>query len=138
MKASTVLLGVLLAVAAAPTVEVQAQAQTRTPATTTVAFRNDLPSSYRLERVRLFVDGRLRYDSPTPFNAALAPGDHVVSVVADYRMHDPVLTYYGGYRVQLHSAERVRSASPHALVARAVERGGVTTPFERRAQIVWR
>jgi hypothetical protein len=105
---------------------------------TSVSFRNDLPGSYQLERVSLWVDGALRYDGARPFAAGLPPGEHVVSVVAQYRLSDPVFTYVNGYRVTLRAAERVNSAQPHAWVARAVEVGGVTTPIERRAGIVWR
>jgi hypothetical protein len=93
---------------------------------------------YQLERVTLFVDGALRYDGARPFDAGVPPGEHVVSVVAEYRLRDPVFTYMSGYRVTLRAAERVSSDRPHAWVARAVEVGGVTTPIERRASIVWR
>jgi len=104
----------------------------------TVSFRNDLPGTYELERVSFWVDGDLRYDGARPVAVAVAPGEHVVSVAAQYRLRDPVFTYVNGYRVVLRSAERVSSAAPHAWVARAVEVGGVTTPIERRAGIVWR
>jgi hypothetical protein len=135
MKHRIALLSVALA-GAAVIAATPATAQPR-PATT-VSFRNDLPGGYQLERVTLWVDGALRYDGARPFDAGMPPGEHVVSVVAEYRLRDPVFTYVNGYRVTLRSAERVSSDSPHAWVARAVEVGGVTTPVERRAGIVWR
>jgi hypothetical protein len=106
---------------------------------TTVAFRNDLPGPYELRRVRLWVDGALLHEGAGPFNASLAPGTHVVSIAAEYRMQDALLPYVRGYEVQLRSAERIRSdASNRVVVARALEWGGVTTPIERRARIAWR
>lgn len=134
MKTSAVLLGITLAFAAtAP-----AQAQARAPATT-VAFRNDLPGAYTLQRVRLYVDGRMTYDGPHPFaGAALPSGAHVVSVVANYQMKDPLLRYVNGYSIELRAAERIESSPPRAILASAVERGDATTPVVQRAQIVWR
>jgi hypothetical protein len=135
MKLRTAMLSVALA-AAAVAASTTANSQPRSP--TTVSFRNDLPGTYQLERVTLWVDGALRYDGARPFDAGVPLGEHVVSVVAEYRLRDPVFTYVDGYRVTLRAAERVSSDRPHAWVARAVEVGGVTTPVERRAGIVWR
>jgi hypothetical protein len=135
MKLRTALLSISLA-GAAVVAATPATAQLR-PATT-VSFRNNLPGTYQLERVTLWVDGALRYDGARPFDRGLPPGEHVVSVVAQYRLQDPVFTYVSAYRVTLQAAERVSSDRPHAWVARAVEVGGVTTPVERRAGIVWR
>jgi hypothetical protein len=132
MRTPTALLSIVLA-ALAPS---SALAQGARGAT--VSFRNDLPGTYELERVSIWVDGALRYDGARPSVLVVAPGDHVVSVAAQYRLRDPVFTYVNGYRVVLRSAERVSSAAPHAWIARAVEVGGVTTPVERRAGIVWR
>jgi hypothetical protein len=101
-----------------------------------VAFRNELPGTYRLERVRFWVDGELRYDGAAPFEAPLAPGPHVVSVSADYRLHDALLPYVDGYRVELHSADDL--AEGRAARALAVEAGDATTPLDKRARIVWR
>jgi hypothetical protein len=136
MNAQTALLGVALALSAAEL----AWAQPRPAAApTTVSFRNDLPpGGYELRRVRLWVDGELRYDGPGAFRLPVPPGEHVVSVAADYRMNDPIFTYVRSYGFAVQSAQRVDSAMPHAWVARAVEVGGVTTPVERRAAILWR
>lgn len=105
---------------------------------TIVAFRNDLPATYELRRVRFWVDGRLRYEGPSPFEAPVATGPHVVSIAAEYRLRDPALPYVRGYSIELRSAERIRSGPARIARARAVETGGVTTPVERRAQIRWR
>jgi hypothetical protein len=138
-KPTSAVLGIALAMIAAP-----AAAQPTAPAVqaqpqTAVAFRNQLPGSFRLNRVRLWVDGALRYDAPRPGSVTLLPGQHVVAVSAEYRLSDPVFTYMSGYRVEVHSAERVSApTASRSVVARAVEAGGVTTPIGRRAQIVWR
>jgi hypothetical protein len=132
MKTLTVPIAIAFALAAAP----RAAAQT-TYAPATVSFRNDLPGTYELRRVRLWVDGALLRESSRPFDAPLAPGAHVVSIAAEYRMQDPLLPYVGGYALQLRSAEHIRSAPARAVVARALESGGVTTSIERRARITW-
>jgi hypothetical protein len=101
-----------------------------------VSFRNDMPGSFRLERVEVWIDGALRYDGTRPVDAALPPGPHVVKVEADYRLHNPVLTYLDGVHVRL---EASHSVAPGAgTVAHAVETGSVTTPIDRRAKILWR
>jgi hypothetical protein len=135
MNLRTALLSVALAGGAATTA---APVAAQLSSATTVSFRNDLPGTYQLEHVSLWVDGALRYDGARPFDTGLPPGDHVVSVVAQYRLEDPVFTYVRGYRVTLRAAQRVSSDRPHPWVARAVQVGGVTTPVERRANIVWR
>ncbi len=105
----------------------------------TVQFRNDLPGSFRLQRVRFWVDGARRYDGVGPFEARLADGAHVVSITAEYRLYDPVFAYMSGYRVVLRSAERVIASNrAPVIVADAIDAGSVTTPVERRAQIAWR
>jgi hypothetical protein len=129
------LLGVALVLSAASPAWAQPPSAA---APTTISFRNDLPGTYELRRVRLWVDGELRYDGPRPFRLPVAAGEHVVAVVADYRMNDPVFTYVRGYTIAVQSARRVDSTPPRAWVARAVEIGGVTTPVERRAAILWR
>jgi hypothetical protein len=133
MKGITVRLLLVLAVAAAAP---QAAAQTA-PRSPTVAFRSELPGTYELRRVRFWVDGVLRYDAAAPFNASLAPGQHVVSVAANYRLHDPIFPYVNAYTIELRSAERIPSDPSRRTLLRAVERGGVTTPIDRRARMVW-
>ncbi|HXX70515.1 MAG TPA: hypothetical protein VEK07_25255 [Polyangiaceae bacterium] len=109
------------------------------PASTVVAFENALPASYRLQRVRIWVDGALRYDGPPPMGVPLGRGDHVVVVAADYRMSDPVFSYVRGYQVEVRATRHVPGTDDgRVVVARAIASGGVTTPFDKRARIVWR
>jgi hypothetical protein len=108
------------------------------PADATVAFRNALPKTFELRRVRYWVDGLLRYDGVGAFDARLEPGAHIVSIEADYRLRDPVFAYVNSYGIRLRSAQHVSSEPGRAFVARAVETGGVTVPVDRRAQLIWR
>jgi hypothetical protein len=117
--------------------EPRALAEAPSP-TSTVSFRNALPKNFELRRVRYWADGVLRYDGIGSFDAPLEPGAHVVSIQADYRLRDPVLTYVRGFAIRLRSAEHVDSAPGRTFVARAVQAGGVTAPVERRAQLIWR
>jgi len=78
------------ALALAPVANAQT---TETRAPTVVTFTNELPKHYRLTRVRLVVDGAVRYDGANLDSAAIPPGNHVVEVVANYQMHNAVLSY---------------------------------------------
>jgi hypothetical protein len=109
---------------------------TETTPSTLVTFTNDLPSQYRLTRVRLVVDGAVRYDGPRFDNAYIPRGNHVVEVVADYRMHGNVLTYMNHMGIEVRSAHVVHSANQH-IDARAIRHGGATTPLQRSAVISW-
>ena len=106
---------------------------------TVLTFQNQLPKSYRLVHMTLLVDGTVRYDGPAFGTAYVPPGQHVVELVADYRMHSSVLTYMNGYAVQVRSAHILRPAPnrPMRLVAVAVHAGGATTPLEKSAVIDW-
>jgi hypothetical protein len=108
------------------------------PAPATIAFRSDLPGTFHLERVRILVDGAVRYEGLRPARTSIAPGAHLISVIADYRMHDPLLSYARDYTFRVQSAHRVRAAPGGVVVARAVEVGGVTRPVGQRIHIVWR
>lgn len=123
--------------AAALTMAPLAHAQTtETTPSTLVTFTNELPSHYRLTRVRLVVDGAVRYDGPRLDNTTIPRGNHVVEVVADYRMHGSVLSYMNHMGIQVRSAHVVRPVNQH-VNARAVRHGGATTPLEKSAVISW-
>lgn len=107
------------------------------PSETVLTFHNQLPKKFRLTHMRLVVDGTVRYDGPAFGTAYLAPGRHVVELVADYRMHNPVLTYLDGYRVQVRSAHVVEPRRSGRVAAVALPNGGATTPLDRSAVIDW-
>lgn len=135
MRLVTPILAAALAVTSLGAPLAYAQTTETTPSTL-VTFTNDLPSRYRLTRVRLVVDGAVRYDGPRFDTAYIPRGNHVVEVVADYRMHGNVLTYMNHMGIEVRSAHRIHSANQH-VDARAVRHGGATTPLERSAVIAW-
>ena len=123
--------------AAALTIAPLAHAQnTETTPSTRVSFTNDLPSRYRLTRVRVVVDGAVRYDGASFDSATIPRGNHVVEVVADYRMHGNVLSYMNHMGIEVRSAHVVRPGNLH-VDARAVRHGGATTPLAKSAVINW-
>jgi hypothetical protein len=128
---------VMSMLAAALTITPLANAQTtETTPSTVVSFSNELPSHYRLTRVRLVVDGAVRYDGPRLDTATIPRGNHVVEVVADYRMHGNVLSYMNHMGIQVRSAHVVHPTNQH-VNARAIRHGGATTPLEKSAVISW-
>jgi hypothetical protein len=109
-----------------------------TAATASVLFDNRLPDGYRLERVRMSVDGVLSYDAPSVGAMRVPPGDHLIEVIADYRLHDPIFSYVDGYRVELRTTGVVAASNASSsFVAVAVPSGSVTTPIEKRATLAW-
>jgi hypothetical protein len=104
-----------------------------------VAFENRLSGDYKIERFRFLVDGAVTYDAAVPGTIDVAPGPHVVEVIADYRMHDALFTYVDDYRLQIRSTEVVpASRVATAFVATARPTGGVTAPMNKRAALAWR
>ncbi|HEY2513297.1 MAG TPA: hypothetical protein VGI39_20655 [Polyangiaceae bacterium] len=104
-----------------------------------VAFDNRLSSEYRLERVRVLVDGAVAYDGRSLVSLEIPAGAHTVKVLADYRLQDPVFSYVRDYHLELQSTEAVpASTTPISFVATAVPAGGVTTPMNQRAALSWR
>ena len=104
-----------------------------------VSFDNRLSSEYRLERVRVLVDGAVAYDGRSVVSLEIPAGAHTVKVLADYRLEDPVFSYVRDYHMELQSTEAVpASTAPISFVATAVPAGGVTTPMNQRAALTWR
>jgi hypothetical protein len=103
-----------------------------------VLFDNRLPGNYQLERVRMSIDGVPSYSAPSVGTMQVPPGDHLVEVIADYRLRDPVFSYVDGYHIELRTTRVVpASSTPSSFVAAAMPSGGVTTPFEKRAALAW-
>ncbi len=104
-----------------------------------VVFRNTLPGTYRLVKVRLLVDGIVKLDQAIAFDYRLPPGDHSVDVEATFRLNDPLFTYMRDYAVELRSMNIVvrKQSRPVTVVATARERGNATTPLTKRAVIHW-
>jgi hypothetical protein len=116
-----------------------ARAETTQSAPVRVAFDNRLPGDYRLQRFQLLVDGRIAYDGRSAGSVRLEPGDHVVEVIADYRVNDSIFASAGDHGIQLRSTEVIAtSPAPVVFVATATPKGGVTTSIDQRASLSWR
>lgn len=112
--------------------------------------RNEMGSSFKLEKVSYSLDGRPIYqdvdregsldereeipilDGPIP------PGNHTVSVVMVYRGHGyGIFSYLEGYVFKLRSSETFYAEEGKRTVIRIVgyEKGGITTDLQERPSI---
>ncbi|MFN3200108.1 MAG: dihydrolipoamide acetyltransferase [Bradymonadia bacterium] len=112
--------------------------------------RNEMGSSFKLEKVSYSLDGRPIYqdvdregsldereeipilDGPIP------PGNHTVSVVMVYRGHGyGIFSYLEGYVFKLRSSETFYAEEGKRTVIRIVgyEKGGLTTDLQERPSI---
>jgi hypothetical protein len=104
-----------------------------------VAYDSHLSGAYRLQRLRMLIDGVVAYDAPAAGSVQTTPGDHVVEVIANYRINDPIFTYVGDYGVELRSTQIIApTATPVVFVATATPKGNATTPIGQRAGLAWR
>ena len=117
-----------------------------------VLFKNEMSSAFKLTRALFVVDGAVQYNR-TDESGALAdqkeipifqgskpPGDHTVQVVLNFQGNGyGVFTYLRGYKFEVKSAHSFTAVEGKtlALVATALEKGGVTTPLEQRPTIEW-
>jgi hypothetical protein len=117
-----------------------------------VVFKNEMSSAFRLTRALFVVDGAVQYNRQDDtgaladqkeipiFNGSMPPGDHTVQVVLNFQGNGyGVFTYLRGYKFEVKSAHSFTSVEGKtlALVATALEKGGVTTPLEQRPTIEW-
>ena len=109
------------------------------PAAIVGRFHDRVGGSYRLLGVRCLVDGVEAYrGSPAEaaiFQVHVSPGDHAVSVVADYEGKGAgVFSYMNAYRfkVKVGRVFPVRDRETAQVTITAFERGGVTAKYEER------
>jgi hypothetical protein len=117
-----------------------------------VVFKNEMSSAFRLTRALFVVDGAVQYNRQDDtgaladqkeipiFNGSMPPGDHTVQVVLNFQGNGyGVFTYLRGYKFEVKSAHSFTSVEGKtlALVATALEKGGVTTPLEQRPNVEW-
>jgi hypothetical protein len=103
-------------------------------------FQNRVGPSFSLARVTCQIDGQTVYAGPGGasvelFRRSLPPGNHSVSVVAEYRANSAGLfSYAEGFRFKVTSGKRfnVESAKPVQIGITAFEKGGPTTEFADR------
>jgi hypothetical protein len=117
-----------------------------------VLFKNEMSSAFRLTRALFVVDGAVQYNRQDDsgaladqkeipiFSGSMPPGDHTVQVVLNFQGNGyGVFTYLRGYKFEVKSAHSFTAVEGKtlALVATALEKGGVTTPLEQRPTIEW-
>lgn len=117
-----------------------------------VVFKNEMSSAFRLTRALFVVDGAVQYNRQDDtgaladqkeipiFNGSMPPGDHTVQVVLNFQGNGyGVFTYLRGYKFEVKSAHSFTAVEGKtlALIATALEKGGVTTPLEQRPTIEW-
>jgi hypothetical protein len=117
-----------------------------------VLFKNEMSSAFRLTRALFVVDGAVQYNRQDEtgaladqkeipiFNGSMPPGDHTVQVILNFQGNGyGVFTYLRGYKFEVKSAHSFTAVEGKtlALVATALEKGGVTTPLEQRPTIEW-
>lgn len=117
-----------------------------------VLFHNEMSSAFRLVRALFVVDGAVQYNRSDDtgaladqkeipvFSGSIPPGDHTAQVVLNFQGNGyGVFTYLRGYKFEVKSAHSFTAVEGKnlAIVATALEKGGVTTPLEQRPQIEW-
>ncbi len=117
-----------------------------------VIFKNEMSSAFRLTRALFVVDGAVQYNRQDDtgaladqkeipiFNGSMPPGDHTVQVILNFQGNGyGVFTYLRGYKFEVKSAHSFTAVEGKtlALIATALEKGGVTTPLEQRPTIEW-
>jgi hypothetical protein len=103
-------------------------------------FQNRAGSSFALSRVTCLIDGRTVYSGPGGnrfelFQSALAPGDHTVTVQADYLIRGAgPFSYAKGFRYKVLSGRRfsVGAGQPVRVSVVGYEKGGPTRDFDQR------
>jgi len=109
-----------------------------------ILVSNELPSEFKLVRVRVAVDGAVRFDGlvtdpRAPLEAILPSGNHAIEVIADYRYEDAVFSYMKAFAFEMRSSHALVASSGHDvwLIAHVVPRGDALTPIARRARVAW-
>jgi hypothetical protein len=117
-----------------------------------VQFKNEMSGAYRLTRAVVLVDGQVRYRRQSEAGAAalpkelsvdtgtLPPGSHTIQLALKFQAESyGVLSYLSGYSFEVRSSHAFMAAEGNnqTVTATAFERGGVTTPFERRPAVAW-
>ncbi len=115
-----------------------------------IVHRNEMGSSFRLEKVSYSLDGtpiftKVDKDGDLDgqerleiFNGPIVPGNHTVSVVMTYRGNGyGIFSYLRGYVFNLRSSETFRAEEGKLVNVRVVgyEKGGITTDLKDRPDI---
>lgn len=115
-----------------------------------ILFRNDLSGAFRLTRALILLDGVVQYNKEDEtgsladqkeipiFRGSIVPGDHTIQVLLQLKGHGyGVFSYLRGFNFEIkqpHSFS-VTEGKELDLEVIAWERGGVTTPLDKRLSV---
>jgi len=109
------------------------------PSTIVGAFNDRVGATYQLISMTCLVDGVPVYKGGAPgggmFDLPVAPGDHAVTVTAEYGgKGSGLFSYMDGYRfkVKVGRVFPVRANEKAQVTVTAFERGGATAKYEDR------
>ena len=115
-----------------------------------IKFVNDMSGAFRLTRALVVLDGAVQYNRQDTsgqlaarkeipiFSGSVTPGDHTLQVVVELRGHGyGVFSYLRGYQFEVKGVHSftVTEGKNIELDVVAFEKGGVTTPLEKRPGI---
>lgn len=116
----------------------------------TILHRNEMGSSFRLERVQYSLDGspiysRVDQDGDLDkeeeikiFDGSIVPGNHQLSVYMVYRGHGfGIFSYLNGYRFKIKSSTTFNAEEGKLTAVKIVayEQGDITTDLAERPQV---
>ncbi len=119
----------------------------------TIAHENKMGGSFRLVKLVYALDGSqifARTDDSGKLHdqknieilsGPIAPGNHTISVLMEYRGHGyGVFSYLKGYKFTVRSSHTFTAAEGRqtSITVVGYERGGVTTPLEKRPAVDFR
>jgi len=117
-----------------------------------ITFENQMSSAFKLTRAVIVLDGAVQYNRQDDsgaladqkeipvFNGSVPPGDHTVSILLNFQGNGyGVFTYLRGYKFEVKSSHSFTATEGKtiAVIATALEKGGVTTPLEQRPSVQW-
>ncbi|MEO8875517.1 MAG: hypothetical protein ABI461_08020 [Polyangiaceae bacterium] len=117
-----------------------------------ITFDNQMSSAFKLTRAVIVLDGAVQYNRQDDsgaladqkeipvFNGSVPPGDHTVSILLNFQGNGyGVFTYLRGYKFEVKSSHSFTATEGKtiAVIATALEKGGVTTPLEQRPSVQW-
>ncbi len=117
-----------------------------------IVFRNEMSGAYKITRALFIVDGVVQYNKQDDsgalseqkeiliFSGSVPPGDHTVQALLTLQGNGyGVFTYLRGIKMEVKSAHSFTAAEGKTLSVTvvALEKGGVTTPFDQRPSVEW-
>ena len=115
-----------------------------------ISFRNEMGGSFRLHKASLLLDGGPIFQETDEsgslskrqhidlFEGPVAPGDHTLEVVLQYKGHGyGIFSYLKGYTFKIKSSFTFTVEEGKAIKLQVIgfEKGGPTTPLEERPAV---